>query len=172
MQEAQDKSTELIRQSGQNARTGTKEIAEKYLIFILDKEVYGLELLKVREIIGLMDITEVPRTPEEVKGVVNLRGKVIPIIDLRIKFGLEVAEATEETCVVVVDLGEVEIGVIIDEVSEVLDIPAKNIEEAPCFTGRVEDNFILGMGKTDDNVIILLNINQVLSMEGLGGFLI
>lgn len=172
MQEAQDKSTESIRQSAQSARAGTKEIAEKYLIFILDKEVYGLELLKVREIIGLMDITEVPRTPEEVKGVVNLRGKVIPIIDLRIKFGLEVAEATEETCVVVVDLGEVEIGIIIDEVSEVLDIPAKNIEEAPCFTGRAEDNFILGMGKTDDKVIILLNISQVLSMEGMGGFLI
>ena len=143
--------------------------AGKYLTFVLANEEYGLEILKVREIIGMMDITAVPRTPEFVKGVINLRGKVIPVIDLRRKFGLESAEQTEETCIIVVDVGTVEMGIVVDRVSEVLDIAATEIEDAPSFGVDVDTEFILGMGKSEGRVTILLDISKVLSGEELEG---
>ena len=137
--------------------------AGKYLTFVLADENYGIEILKVREIMGLMDITSVPRTPDYVKGVINLRGKVIPVIDLRLKFGMSELEATEETCIIVVNVGTVEIGTIVDNVSEVLDIPAGEIEDPPSFGADVDTRFILGMGKSDGQVTILLDIDRVLS---------
>jgi purine-binding chemotaxis protein CheW len=140
-----------------------EERAGKYLTFSLDGEEYGLEILKVREIIGMMDITSVPRTPSFVKGVINLRGKVIPVIDLRLKFGMPAAEQTEETCIIVVDVGKVEMGIIVDKVSEVLDIASDEIEDAPSFGVDVDTDFILGMGKAQGNVTILLNIGRVLT---------
>ncbi len=139
--------------------------AGKYLTFGLNDEQYGLEILKVREIIGLMDITSVPRTPQYVKGVINLRGSVIPIVDLRLKFGMPEAEPTEQTCVIVVDVHGTEMGIIVDQVSEVLDIMADQIEESPSFGASVNTDFILGMGKAGDKVTILLNICKVLSSE-------
>ncbi len=139
----------------------------KYLTFMLARETYGLEILKVREIIGIMEITAVPRTPEFVKGVINLRGKVIPVMDLRLKFDMEEAERTEETCIIVVQVGPIEMGVIVDKVSEVLDIPAAEIEEAPQFGANVDTKFILGMGKTNGLVSILLNIDKVFSADEL-----
>lgn len=135
--------------------------AGKYLTFVLAGEDYGLEILKVREIIGMMEITAVPRTPEFVKGVINLRGKVIPVIDLRLKFGMEEAEYTEETCTIVADVGGVEIGIIVDKVSEVMDIADSDIDETPSFGGSVDTDFILGMGKAEDKVTILLDISKV-----------
>lgn len=135
--------------------------AGKYLTFVLAGEDYGLEILKVREIIGMMEITAVPRTPEFVKGVINLRGKVIPVIDLRLKFGMEEAEYTEETCTIVADVGGVEIGIIVDKVSEVMDIADSDIDETPSFGGSVDTDFILGMGKAEDRVTILLDISKV-----------
>jgi len=137
--------------------------AGKYLTFVLAGEEYGLEILKVREIIGIMPITAVPRTPEFVKGVINLRGKVIPVIDLRLKFGLPAAEQTDETCIIVVDVGQMEMGVIVDRVSEVLDIAGEDIEDAPSFGAAVQTDFILGMGKSEDKVTILLDISKVLT---------
>lgn len=137
--------------------------AGKYLTFFLGGEEYGLEILKVREIIGMMDITAVPRTPDFVKGVINLRGKVIPVIDLRLKFGMPAAEQTDETCIIVVDVGEMEMGIIVDKVSEVMDIGADDIEDAPSFGIDVDTEFILGMGKAESKVTILLNISRVLS---------
>jgi purine-binding chemotaxis protein CheW len=137
--------------------------AGKYLTFVLAEEEYGLEILKVREIIGMMDITAVPRTPDFVKGVINLRGKVIPVVDLRLKFGMSEVERTEETCVIVVNVGDVEMGIIVDKVSEVLDIVAEDIEDSPAFGADVDTNFILGMGKSNDRVTILLDIDKVLS---------
>ena len=139
------------------------ERAGKYLTFSLAGEEYGLEILKVREIIGLMDITAVPRTPEFVKGVINLRGKVIPIVDLRLKFNMQSVEKTEETCIIVVDVGNVEMGVIVDKVSEVLDIAAEEIEDSPSFGVDVNTDFILGMGKAGGRVTILLDISKVLT---------
>jgi len=140
-----------------------KQKAGKYLTFVLNGEEYGLEILKVREIIGLMDITAVPRTPEYVKGVINLRGKVIPVVDLRLKVGMPEAERTDETCIIVVDIGEVEMGVIVDRVSEVLDIAGEDIEDPPSFGARVNTEYILGMGKLNDRVTILLDIGTLLS---------
>ncbi|MBN1941666.1 MAG: purine-binding chemotaxis protein CheW [Phycisphaerae bacterium] len=134
----------------------------KYLTFCLGNEEYGLEILKVREIIGLMPITTVPRTPEYIKGVINLRGKVIPVIDLRLKFCMPEAERTEETCIIVVNLGQVEVGIIVDRVSEVRDIDGKDIDDPPSFGTNVDASFILGMGKSAERVSILLDITKVL----------
>ncbi len=136
---------------------------DKYLTFSLGDEEYGVEILKVREIIGLMEITKVPRMPEFVRGVINLRGKVIPVIDLRLKFGMAAEEDTERTCVIVVDLGETLIGVVVDKVSEVLAIAESEIDDTPAFGVSVDTEFILGMGKTKGKVIILLDIKKALT---------
>ncbi len=133
----------------------------KYLTFSLDSEEYGLEILKVREIIGIMDITSIPQMPAFVKGVINLRGKVIPVIDLRLKFGLESTEYTEQTCIVVVDVGSL-VGIIVDTVQEVLDIDASQIDPPPPLGASVDTTFIMGMGKVKDDVKILLDIDKVL----------
>ncbi len=139
------------------------ERAGKYLTFGLAEEEYGLEILKVREIIGVLDITPVPRTPEFVKGVINLRGKVIPVIDLRLKFSLDEAAHTEETCIIVADVNGVEMGIVVDRVSEVLDISSEDIEDSPSFGVEVNTEFILGIGKTEGRVTILLDICRVLT---------
>lgn len=138
----------------------------KYLTFKLAHEEYGVEILKVREIIGVMDITAVPQMPVYMKGVINLRGKVIPVVDLRLKFGMEEIDHSEQTCIIVVDVGK-EIGIVVDTVSEVLDIKNKNIEPPPSLGGSVNTEFILGMGKVGGDVKILLDINQVLNLDEL-----
>jgi purine-binding chemotaxis protein CheW len=139
----------------------------KYLTFALGPEEYGLEILKVREIIGYMDITAVPQTPAHVKGVINLRGQVIPVIDLRAKFGMETTDVTEQTCIIVVETSQgncnFSTGIVVDRVQEVLDIAGENIEEAPQFGSSVNTDFILGMGKIGESVKILLDIDEVLS---------
>jgi len=145
---------------------GAVELGGKYLTFHLDGEEYGVEILKVREIIGIMDITKVPQTPEFVQGVINLRGKVIPVVDLRLKFNLQKAEYDEETCIIVVDVGSM-MGIIVDTVQEVHDIPAANIEPAPSLGVSVDTSFILGMGKVKEEVKILLDIDRVLTTEEL-----
>lgn len=148
-------------------RDTSAEQSEKYLTFVLGGEEYGLEILKVREIIGLMDITIVPRTPTYVRGVINLRGKIIPVVDLRVKFGMEAIENTEETCIIVVEVmrndESVEMGILVDKVSEVLDIVEKEIEPPPTFGAGFDADFIMGMAKAKDSVKILLNIDAVLS---------
>lgn len=140
----------------------TGDLGGKYLTFNLADEEYGVEILKVREIIGVMDITAVPRMPAYMKGVINLRGKVIPVVDLRLKFGLDEAEHTEQTCIIVVDVGR-EIGIIVDTVSEVLDVQGEAIEPPPSMGGAVDTAFILGMGKVGEDVKILLDIDKVLT---------
>ena len=138
----------------------------KYLTFSLAGEEYGIGILKVREIIGMMPVTPVPRTPDFVKGVINLRGKVIPVIDLRLRFGLDAAAYTERTCIIVVeilgDTGAVPMGIVVDAVSEVLNIRATDIENTPAFGVKLNTDFILGMAKTDGGVKILLDIDKVL----------
>lgn len=142
----------------------------KYLTFSLASEEYGLEILKVREIIGIMDITCIPQMPAYIKGVINLRGKVIPVMDLRLKFGLEPAAYTEQTCVIVVDVGAL-VGVIVDTVEEVLDVNASQIDAPPPLGANVDTSFILGMGKVKGGVKILLDIDKVLSSEELAATL-
>ena len=147
------------------AEARTRERAGKYLTFSLADEEYGLEILKVREIIGLMAITAVPGTPHFVKGVVNLRGKVIPVVDLRLKFGLAEKQRTEETCIIVVNVGTVETGIIVDKVSEVLDVAGEDIEDTPSFGAKFNTDYILGMAKMGKGVKLLLDIDRVLSSE-------
>ena len=139
----------------------------KYLTFVLGSEEYGIEIIKVREIIGIMDITTVPQTPDYMKGVINLRGKVIPVIDLRLKFSMSEEEYTQETCVIVVEVNNTHIGIIVDSVSEVQDISGSEIEEPPVLGKGVDTNFILGMGKVKEKIIILLDIEKVLTSEDL-----
>jgi len=137
----------------------------KYLTFALGREEYGLEILKVREIIGLMDITGVPQMPVYVKGVINLRGKVIPVIDLRLKFGMKELQYTGETCIIVLSVNETLMGIVVDRVCEVLDIPQGSIEPAPAFGANISTEFIIGMGKVGEKVKILLNIGKVLTED-------
>lgn len=143
------------------ASAGTR----KYLTFVLGEEEYGLDILKVKEIIGLMEITRVPQMPDFVRGVINLRGRIIPVIDLRSRFGLPEQEDTRETCIIVVDLNGVLMGVVVDRVSEVLDLNLEDIEETPEFGAEVDTDFITGMGKYEDRVIMLLDIGKVLLGE-------
>ncbi len=147
------------------------QLAGKYLTFKLAEEEYGLQILKVKEIIGLTRITRVPRTPDFIRGVINLRGKVIPVMDLRMRFGMERAEDTAETCIIVVEVMHQDrsllIGTLVDSVSEVRDIAQSNIEETPEFGTDVDTAFILGMGKSQEKVIILLDIDRVISFEEL-----
>ncbi len=146
-----------------------KDREGKYLTFSLADEEYGIGILKVKEIIGMMPITTVPRTPEFVKGVINLRGKVIPVIDLRLKFSMEKIDYTERTCIIVVNLksraADILIGVVVDSVSEVLNIKADDIEDTPTFGTSLDTAYILGMAKMEGGVKILLDIDQVLSAE-------
>ncbi len=151
-----------------------KDLTEKegkYLTFALGPEEYGLEILKVREIIGFMEITAVPRTPDYVKGVINLRGQVIPVIDLRAKFAMDSTDVTEQTCIIVVEITtkdrKFDTGIVVDRVQEVLDIEGSQIEDSPDFGSSVETDFILGMGKIGDSVKILLDIDRVLSGDQL-----
>jgi len=144
-------------------------LAGKYLTFYLGNEGYGLEILKVQEIIGLQTITKMPGTPAYVKGVINLRGKVIPVVDLRLKFAMDEQETTRKTCIIVVQVKKGDsgliIGIMVDEVSEVLNISEDQIEAAPPLGSRVDTHFILGMAKTENAVKILLDIDQVLSAD-------
>jgi purine-binding chemotaxis protein CheW len=141
----------------------------KYLTFKLAGEEYGIGILKVKEIIGMMPITTVPRTPDYVKGVINLRGKVIPVIDLRLKFGMQEMGYSERTCIIVVEIrgqnGAILIGIVVDAVSEVLNIRSSEIEETPNFGASLETQYILGMAKMNGGVKILLDIDKVLSTE-------
>jgi purine-binding chemotaxis protein CheW len=161
-----------VAKAGQEARgdnQGRVLKGGKFLTFLMANEKYGLEILKVREIIGMMDVTTVPTTPGFVRGVINLRGKVIPVVDLRLKFGLEAKEDTQRTCIIVVHLThtaqEMTMGIIVDEVSDVLDIDQNQIEPPPSFGTNIRTDFILGMGKVDKKVMTMLDIDRVLTEQ-------
>lgn len=161
--------TELMR----TIDRGAKEMADrdgKYLTFSLAAEEYGISILKVKEIIGMMAITMVPQVPAFVKGVINLRGKVIPVVDLRLKFGMEEQGYTERTCIIVVEIkantGNIFIGIVVDAVSEVLYVKAADIEDTPTFGASTKTtDHILGIAKAGDGVKILLNIDKVVSAQ-------
>jgi purine-binding chemotaxis protein CheW len=159
--------TEEKRPAAAEERTG------KYLVFELGREEFGIRVLKVREIMGVQDITAVPQTPAYVKGVINLRGKVIPVVDLRLKFGLPEAEYTQRTCIIVVQ-AQVEttsalMGIVVDGVAEVLNLAAADIEDTPDFGRGVATPYLLGMAKIKGKVKILLDIDQVLTSQELDG---
>lgn len=147
------------------AEPNARDLGGKYLTFYLAGEEYGIEILKVREIMGIMNITSVPRTPGFILGVINLRGKVIPVIDLRLKFSMETGERTEETCIIVVQTAGMEMGIVVDKVSEVLDLMSEDIDNAPSFGADVNTEYILGIGKTKGEIKLLLDIEKVFSTQ-------
>lgn len=147
-----------------------KRLAGKYMTFQIAKEEYGLEILKVREIIGLMEITRVPRTREFIRGVINLRGKVIPVVDLRLKFGMSACEPTDQTVIIVVqwtiDNRPLTMGILVDQVLEVLNIDGAHIEPPPALgSAALDSEFILGVGKHERRIVFLLDIAKVLSTD-------
>ncbi|MDY6987584.1 MAG: chemotaxis protein CheW [Thermodesulfobacteriota bacterium] len=143
--------------------------ASKYLTFTLAGEGYGIGIRKIKEIIGMMPITSVPQTPEHVKGVINLRGKVIPVVDLRLRFDMAATDYTERTCIIVVEItgqsGTVMIGIVVDSVSEVLNIKAEDIEDAPTYGKKLHTDYLLGIAKTEGGVKILLDIDQIVRVQ-------
>lgn len=146
-----------------------KQLAGKYLTFKLAEEDYGIAILKVKEIIGMMPITPVPRTPDHVKGVINLRGKVIPVTSLRSTFDMPEVDDTDRTCIIVVEIegqaGALPVGIVVDEVSEVANIRGEDIQDTPAFGTRVSTDCILGMANMEERVKILLDIDRILTRD-------
>ena len=139
----------------------------KFLIFRIKDEEYGIAIRNVMEINGIQNITELPDTPHYVKGVINLRGKVIPVIDVRLRFGMEARDYDERTCIIVVSIREMQVGLVVDSVSEVLDIPDDKVEPPPKSQKGAGSRYILGLGKVEESVKILLNIQKLLFDEEL-----
>ncbi|MCP5002886.1 MAG: chemotaxis protein CheW [Planctomycetes bacterium] len=139
----------------------------KFLTFVLSEEVYGIKIHKVREIMAVIDITPIPQSPDYLKGVINLRGKVIPVIDLRLKFSMPETEFTHETCIIVVEFDSKHIGIVVDSVSEVIEIKNDQVGDTPQFGQDLDTSFIMGLGKVKEKIIILLDIDNVLSSDEL-----
>ena len=145
-----------------------RERGGKYLTFFLAGEEYGVEILKVREIIGILPVTRIPRTPESVLGVINLRGKVIPVLDLKRRLGMVGVAEAEKPCVVVVNAAGVELGMVIDRISEVVYVAAESVEDTPSFGMELDTDFLLGIAKSEGRVKLLLDIDRVLSSAEIG----
>ncbi len=148
-------------QTSSEVDANIRDLSGKYLAFKLADQEYGVEIRKVSEINGVVNITPVPRSLDYMKGVISLRGTIIPVIDLRVKLGLEEAEHTDETCIIVVNVGR-EVGVVVDSVSEVLDINGEEINPAPPMGGASDQSYILGIGEVAGSMKILIDIKQVL----------
>ena len=162
---------ESVKNTGEVSESIGERLAGKYLTFMLGEEEYGVEILKVQEIIRMQEITTLPRTPDFIRGIINLRGRLIPVIDLRRKFGMEGKDDTDKTCIVVVQVGEgdgtITMGITIDDVREVRDLLPEEIEEAPSFGTAVDIAFIIGIAKVDGRVKLLLDIGKVLTSSEL-----
>lgn len=137
----------------------------KFLTFSLGKESYGIEIQYVTEIIGIQAITEIPELPEYVKGIINLRGKIIPVMDVRLRFKKEVKEYNDRTCVIVIDIKDTSIGLIVDSVSEVINIPEQDIEVPPKMNRGYNNRFIKYIGKVGNDVKLLLDCEKLLNEE-------
>jgi len=135
----------------------------KYLTFFLASEEYGVEILKVQEIIGRMPITPVPLTSKYIRGVINLRGKIHPIMDLKIKFGMDETRMTDETCIIVIKTSTLMMGILVDKVSEVVNVASGDIEDTPSFGAEVNTEYLLGVGKAGGRVRLLLDIEKVIT---------
>lgn len=145
-----------------------KTLGQKYLGFRLDDELFGFELLSVREIIRLIDITPIPRAPFYIRGIINLRGKIIPVVDLRKKFDLQQRADTDVSCIIVVDIGNTETGVVVDRVAQVLSFDPSEIEASPTFsTTSTDTNYILGIGKREEKVVVLLDVAKIMAADEL-----
>lgn len=171
MLDVETDSVEFIRKSKQMTirNSSREEEAQsgvfKFLTFYLNEEEYGIEIHRVLEIIGMLPITPVPRTPQYNVGVINLRGKIIPVEDLRLRLGMSAIQATPETCIIVVEANGVKKGIVVDRMSEVVDIADEQIEE-PTVESGINSRYLLGIGKFGDRIRILLNIDEILVSTG------
>ena len=152
----------MAREAGTGRENG-RGFGGKYLTFYLGKEEYGLPILVVREIIGMLAITMVPGTESWLRGVINLRGKIIPVCDLRVKFGMSAVETGERSCIVVVQTHDFEMGIVVDQVSEVVDLQEQSVDAAPNLGSQVRTDYLLGIGTTGGKVRLLLDIDKALS---------
>ncbi len=165
--------SQLVQRKGQALAAAAEEAPAQYLTFSLHGEMFAVGILNVKEIIEYGNLTEIPMMPDFIRGVINLRGSVVPAIDLSCRFGNHTTEVSKRTCIVIVEVQEDsssdafkhDIGIMVDAVSEVLEIPASEIEPAPSFGAKIRADFILGMGKVAGKFIILLNIMKVLSVD-------
>jgi purine-binding chemotaxis protein CheW len=159
----------LVKASKQEAVATVEEQAAQYLTFLLGGEMFAIGILNIKEIIEYGNLTEVPMMPEFIRGVINLRGAVVPVVDLSARFGRKRTEVTRRTCIVIIEVEADEerhdVGVVVDSVSEVLEIPASDIEPPPSFGARIRVDFISGMGKVNGKFVIQLNANRVLSVD-------
>jgi len=136
---------------------------DKYLTFLLDKEEYGIEIGYVTEIVGIQSIIEVPELPYYVKGIINLRGKIIPVFDVRLRFGKEAKEYTDRNCTIVIEIKNITVGLIVDAVAEVLSIPEENIVPFPKLSSSFQQKYIKGIGKIGNNVKLILDCDRLFS---------
>lgn len=147
------------------------DVKDKFLSFMLNDEEYCIEILKVKEILAMMDITKVPQTPDYLRGVINLRGSIVPITDLRRKFDFPITEFTERTCIIVVEIMANDqitmLGITVDAINEVTAIPTENISKVPYINAKVKTDYIMGIVETENSVKIVLDINKVLSEDDL-----
>ena len=156
---------------GRKSDSGGGDVTSQFLTFTLNEEVFGLGIMYVKEILEYRELTDVPMTPAFIRGVINLRGNVVPVIDLNVRFGGKRNEISKKTCIIIVEAtheGEkIDVGLLVDAVNEVLDIPLENIEPPPQFGSNLRVDFISGMGNVNNRFIILLNQNRVLSINEL-----
>lgn len=138
---------------------------EQYVSFLIGSETYGVSVLLVQEIIGMTEITHVPKTLEFVKGVINLRGTVVPVLDMRSKFKMETLEYGSSTIIIIVEVNNRLIGMIVDSVSDVLSIPVKSIQDTPHFSTQIETDYILGIGQSNDDLVIILNVDKIIATD-------
>ncbi len=146
------------------SKTETAQTAKtfsRFLTFYIDDEQYGLDISRIKEIIALMNITHIPKTPDFVKGVINLRGSIIPVIDIRLKFGMEAKEETVETAIVIYEIDGVSIGFIVDRVEDVISINTDHISDAPDFGTSIDTTFISGIAEVDEGVIMILDLKNI-----------
>ncbi|HOQ00959.1 MAG TPA: chemotaxis protein CheW [Acetivibrio clariflavus] len=134
---------------------------KQYVVFLLDKENYGVEIHSVTTIEKMLPYARVPKTPDYIKGVINLRGEIVPIMDIRTRFGMEACEETEETRIIIIKINDVSFGIIVDEVDEVLTLSEEAIENVSNFTNDISMDYILGVGKIDGRIVTLLNIEKL-----------
>lgn len=156
--------TEMQHQQNQKSLANK---SEKFLTFVLDGEEYGIEILKIKEIIGMMSITSVPQSSPQLKGVINLRGRIIPIFDLRLIFGMEEKEHDSETCIIIVDIKNHLAGIIVDTVSEVMDIKEEDVETGSDLENKINTQFILGISNVRNRIKILIDVDAILKNENL-----
>jgi purine-binding chemotaxis protein CheW len=163
--------TQTLVPKGPAAEAVPEAPVRQFLTFMLGGELYAIGILAIKEIIEYSTLTEVPMMPPSVRGVINLRGSVVPVVDLAVRFGRASSAVTKRTCIVIVEISlddaRQDVGVVVDAVNEVLDIPPQDIEPAPTFGTRIRTDFIEGMGKVNNRFVILLAVNQVLSLDEL-----